>query len=140
MAGILAFATSSAGFCGQAATEPQATSPSQTTGDQFKVRISPALLETLKPDTEAPREPRLIILFTEDRGRMKFSDPLQAPFLTRPQPIASTSARAWPNEPDGFLLVGDDAEGTTSFPIRLETHTLQDPFQARPSLLGQQAR
>ena len=34
MAGILAFATSSAGFCGQAATEPQATSPSQTTGDQ----------------------------------------------------------------------------------------------------------
>ena len=120
MAGILAFTASSAGFCGQDESEPETESPPQATKDQFKVRISPALLEALKEENPAPGEPRLLILCNEDRGRMKFSDPLQAPFLTRPQPIASTSARTWPNEPDAFLLVGDDAEGTTSFPARLD--------------------
>ncbi len=83
---------------------------------------------------EANRDarPRLLVLLCENRGRMAGRDPLDAPFLERPQPILSVPLSGSMLADGSTFLLGPDETGTTMVPDRLGH--LQGEFLARAVL------
>lgn len=93
-------------------------------GDRFQITL-PTQVEG-----EEPLQGRLIIFLVEERGRFKWEDPIDAPFLRKPQPIASIALHEHPQ--NGVLALGDDVPGTVSFPERLDE--LNGAFRVRAVL------
>ena len=83
---------------------------------------------------EANRDarPRLLILLCENKGRLSGRDPLDAPFLERPQPILSMPISAAMLEDPATFLLGPDEAGTVMVPDRLDH--LRGGFLARAVL------
>ncbi len=84
--------------------------------DDFRIELP----DRLRTDGEALKSStaRVLLLLCENKGRFKNTDPLDAPFFSRPQPIASISANDLAEKP--FLTLGDGVPGTVSTPDRLD--------------------
>ena len=97
-------------------------------GDYFQIEL-PDQLRT-NPEGLKSSSARVLLLLCENRGRYQRTDPLDAPFLGRPQPIASISAQKLFENPS--LTLGDGVAGTTSTPARFDQ--LEGDFNIRAVL------
>lgn len=95
-----------------------------STFDRFKITL-PAQAEP-----SAPLRGRLIVFLVEDRGHFARAEPLDGPFLRKPQPIVSVAIDGAPV--DGVVMLGDGIPGSLSFPARLDD--LNGTFRVRAVL------
>ncbi|MAH65752.1 MAG: hypothetical protein CMJ27_05105 [Phycisphaerae bacterium] len=111
-----------------------APTPAPESSDRFRVRIAPTAAAEARRTMEANRDarPRLLILLCENKGRLSGRDPLDAPFLERPQPILSMPISAAMLEDPATFLLGPDEAGTVMVPDRLDH--LRGGFLARAVL------
>jgi hypothetical protein len=80
--------------------------------DRFRIAIPAGVATT------APVSGRLIVFLVEARARFEHAEPLDAPFLRKPQPIVSIRVEDLSSV--DFVELGDDVPGTSSFPSRLD--------------------
>ena len=69
------------------------------TFDRFEITLPD------QPEGAAPLRGRLIVFLVEDRGHFARAEPLDGPFLRKPQPIVSIAVEA--RGDDGTIVLGD---------------------------------
>ena len=94
------------------------------TFDRFEITLPD------QPEGAAPLRGRLIVFLVEDRGHFARAEPLDGPFLRKPQPIVSIAVEA--RGDDGTIVLGDGVVDSVSFPARLDE--LMGTFRVRAVL------
>ena len=97
-------------------------------GDYFQIELPDRLRSGLEGLKNSPA--RVLLLLCEGRGRYNTADPIDAPFLSRPQPIASISANELVDNTS--IKLGDGIAGTVSTPAQFDQ--LQGDFNVRAVL------
>ncbi|MCH2160252.1 MAG: alpha/beta hydrolase-fold protein [Phycisphaerales bacterium] len=114
--------------------------PLDTTSPQgrvFEVRFSEEALDRIG-DTAIPAEARVLLLLARDHGRLQGAEPLDAPFYSQPQPIASVGVPGLEPGVRTRIRLGDRISGCVSTPAGLDA--LEGPYRVRAVLDFGQSR